>query len=58
MALVGVTDIPEISRTVVPSAFRDSGGWLCDQNTRVVKTTANHTMTIPAAHHWMIAIII
>jgi hypothetical protein len=48
-----------ISRTVVPSVFRNSGGWLCDQNTReFVKMTANHTMTIPAAHHWLIAIII
>jgi hypothetical protein len=58
MALVGVTDIPEFSRTVVSSVFLHGSDWLCDQNTRIGKTTANHTMAIPVAHHWSIAIVV
>jgi hypothetical protein len=51
MALAGVTDIPEISRTVVPSLFRNSGGWLCDQNTHEVSKSPQ---IIPWRFRWRI----
>src|SRR4029077_12103519 len=58
MAVVGLTDMSEPSRTVVPGAF-GKGDRPRDQNTReIVETTANHTTAIPAAHHGLTAIVV
>src|ERR1700674_3163604 len=58
MALAGLTDISEISRSVVPGIPEEGSLAPQSEYARGIKITANHTMAIPGAHHWLAAIVV